>query len=223
MSEEAYSLQGRVYHTIRERILNGQYSDGEELRELTIGKELGVSRTPVREALRQLDLEGLVRIVPNKGAYAVGITREDVFDIYEMRARLEGFCARMACRRITAQQLEEMEEVILLSKFQEKKQNIEQLVILDSRFHEILFEAGQSKMLKHLLKNLHQYVHSVRKRSLSSGDRAEVSTLEHEQIMLAIRDKDEDRADLLATTHIRNSMSHIRDLQSRSEQNESNP
>ena len=69
MSEEAYSLQGRVYHTIRERILNGQYSDGEELRELTIGKELGVSRTPVREALRQLDLEGLGRIVPNKGAY----------------------------------------------------------------------------------------------------------------------------------------------------------
>ena len=75
----------------------------------------------MREALRQLELEGLVTIVPNKGAYVNGITAQDVEVIYQMRSRLEGLCARMACERITREQLDEMEEVILLSKFHEKK------------------------------------------------------------------------------------------------------
>ena len=153
----------------------------------------------MREALRQLELEGLVTIVPNKGAYVNGITAQDVEVIYQMRSRLEGLCARMACERITREQLDEMEEVILLSKFHEKKGNYDQLVELDSRFHEILFEGCQSKLLEHELKNLHQYVQRVRKTSLESGQRAEKSTQEHENIMLAIRDKDPDRADELAT------------------------
>ena len=75
------SLRGRVFRHLREDILNGVYKDHEELREVTIGEELGVSRTPVREALRQLELEGLVTIIPNKGAYVTAITRKDVKDI----------------------------------------------------------------------------------------------------------------------------------------------
>ena len=89
MGEEGYSLSGRVFHTIRENILSGKYKCDEELKEKTLGDELGVSRTPVREALRQLELEGLVRIIPNRGAFVEGITKEDVKDIYEIRARLE--------------------------------------------------------------------------------------------------------------------------------------
>lgn len=130
---DQFSLRGKVFHTIRENILSGRYKYQEELRESTLGKELGVSRTPVREALRQLELEGLVTIVPNKGAYVNGITAQDVEVIYQMRSRLEGLCARMACERITREQLDEMEEVILLSKFHEKKGNYDQLVELDSR------------------------------------------------------------------------------------------
>ena len=130
-----------------------------------------------------------------------------------MRSRLEGLCARMACERITREQLDEMEEVILLSKFHEKKGNYDQLVELDSRFHEILFECCQSKLLEHELKNLHQYVQRVRKTSLESGQRAEKSTQEHENIMLAIRDKDPDRADELATRHVMNTISNIRNCQ----------
>ena len=76
------SLSSRVFQKIRDNILNGTYKEQEELRETTIGKELGVSRTPVREALRQLELEGLVTIIPNKGAYVTGITSKDVKDIY---------------------------------------------------------------------------------------------------------------------------------------------
>ena len=86
MSEDNYSLSSRVFHTIRENILSGKYATDEELKEKSIGEELGVSRTPVREALRQLELEGLVTIIPNKGAYVVGISQKDIRDIYEIRS-----------------------------------------------------------------------------------------------------------------------------------------
>ena len=79
---EEYSLRSQVFQTIRDDILKGKYDENDELREATLGKELGVSRTPVREALRQLELEGLVNIIPNKGAYVTGISDKDVHDIY---------------------------------------------------------------------------------------------------------------------------------------------
>ena len=93
MEYQDQSLRGRVFQRLREDILNGKYKENDELREISIGDELGVSRTPVREALRQLELEGLVRIVPNKGAYVTGITRKDVADIFKIRSMLEGLCA----------------------------------------------------------------------------------------------------------------------------------
>jgi DNA-binding GntR family transcriptional regulator len=107
---DKYSLRGRVFHKIRNDILNGRYKEHEELKEIRIGKELGVSRTPVREALRQLELEGLVQIIPNRGAFVTGIQENDVRDIYAIRALLEGLCARWATERITPEQLEAMEE-----------------------------------------------------------------------------------------------------------------
>lgn len=89
-SSDRYSLRGKVFHQLREDILSGHYKEHEELREMAISEEMGVSRTPVREALRQLELEGLVSIIPNKGAYVTGITRKDVEDIYAIRSLLEG-------------------------------------------------------------------------------------------------------------------------------------
>ena len=114
---DKYSLRGRVFHKIRNDILNGRYKEHEELKEIRIGKELGVSRTPVREALRQLELEGLVQIIPNRGAFVTGIQENDVRDIYAIRALLEGLCARWATERITPEQLEAMEENVYLAEF----------------------------------------------------------------------------------------------------------
>ena len=119
---QEYSLGGKVFQRIREDILKGKYKEHEELRENTIGKELGVSRTPVREALRQLELEGLVSIIPNKGAYVTGISPKDVKDIYMIRSMLEGLCARWATENITEEQMEELEETILLSEFHMKRE-----------------------------------------------------------------------------------------------------
>ena len=104
------SLRGRVFEKLREDILSGVYKDCDELREITIGEEMGVSRTPVREAFRKLELEGLVTSIPNKGTYVNGISREDVQDIYMIRSRLEGLAARLATRRITKEQIDEMDQ-----------------------------------------------------------------------------------------------------------------
>ena len=100
-----HSLGSRVFQKIRDNILNGTYKENDELRETAIGKELGVSRTPVREALRQLELEGLVTIIPNRGAYVSGISHKDIWDIYKIRSMLEGLCARWAAEHITEDQI----------------------------------------------------------------------------------------------------------------------
>ena len=104
---DKYSLRGKVFSKIREDILAGNYREKDELKEAAISKALGVSRTPVREALRQLELEGLVSIIPNKGAYVNGITAKDIYDIYVIRSYLEGLCAKWACEHITKEQTEE--------------------------------------------------------------------------------------------------------------------
>ena len=205
---DKYSLRGRVFHKLRDDILSGRYKEHEELKEVAIGEELGVSRTPVREAFRQLELEGLIQIIPNKGAFVTGITVKDVKDIYMIRSRLEGLCARWATEHITKEQMEEMEENVYLTEFHAKKGHMEQIADLDNRFHDILYEACNSKMLEHLLKDYHNYVLRIRRKTLVT-DRAMVSNDEHRMIMEAIRDKDADRAEELAHTHMINAFKNM--------------
>ena len=210
MADDRYSLSTKVFHTIREDILSGKYRYNEELKEKTIGDELGVSRTPVREALRQLELEGLVTIIPNKGAYVVGISKEDIQDIYEIRSRLEGLCAKWACCHITKEQLDELEENIYLSEFHAGKEgHAEQILELDNKFHEILYEASESPVLKHTLSDFHHYVQRVRKITLADPKRAVASNEEHRKIVEALKAKDSKKAEELATIHMMNTIQNM--------------
>ena len=206
------SLRGKVFQKIRDDILKGRYEENEELRESTLGKELGVSRTPVREALRQLELEGLVKIIPNKGAYVTGITGKDVSDIYIIRSLLEGLCARWATEHITEEQIDKLEEIILLSEYHvnKKKELATQVTKLDGEFHEVLYEASNSRILEHVLSDFHNYVQSARKMSVTNHDRAEKSIAEHKEILQAIKDKDADRAEQLANAHIMKVMKNLK-------------
>lgn len=206
---DKYSLRGRVFHKLREDILSGKYEEHEELKEVAIGEEMGVSRTPVREAFRQLELEGLIQIIPNKGAYVTGITQEDVKDIYMIRSLLEGLCARWATEHISKEQLEEMEENVYLAKFHAQKGHWEQLAELDNRFHDIMYEACDSKMLEHQLKEYHQYVLRVRKKTLSNEKRGSKSNEEHEQILEAIKSGNGELAEQLANRHMINAYENM--------------
>ena len=199
---DKYSLRARVFNTIRESILSGKYMPGEELKETTIGDELGVSRTPVREALRQLELEGLVEIIPNKGAYVKGITEKDIRDIYALRSLLEGLRARWAMANITDKEIEELEEIQCLFEFHLKHNNMQTIVELDSKFHDILYRSCNSKMLNHTLTDFHHYVERIRKVTLASTERAEKCYDEHMAILEACKNKDADRAEKLANEHV---------------------
>lgn len=206
------SLRGNVFRSIRDGILNGTYKEHEELREVALGKELGVSRTPVREALRQLELEGLVTIIPNKGAYVTGITPKDINDIYEMRCMLEGLCAKWATEYITEDQLDELDEIIFLSEFHMRRDNsnTEQMAELDGRFHKVLYEASRSRMLSHVLEDFHKYSLMARRASMISEERARKSIREHKQILRAIRDKDSYMAEQLANEHVLHVLQNLR-------------
>lgn len=207
------SLSGRVFQKLREDILNGKYKENDELRENTIGRELGVSRTPVREALRQLELEGLVTIIPNRGAYVTGISQKDIWDIYMVRSHLEGLCARLAAEHITEEQLDELEETLMLSEFQMNREsgfNVQQVTALDGRFHAVLYEASGSRILSHVLTDFHNYVKMARKSSIVSEERARKSIREHRQILRAIRERDAEMAEQLANEHILHVMQNLK-------------
>ena len=206
---DKYSLRGRVFQSIREDILSGRYEQNTELKEAAIGAELGVSRTPVREALRQLELEGLVTIIPNRGAYVNMITAKDVQDIYVIRSMLEGLCARWATQSITEEQLDSMEETLCLSEYHTSKKNYEKLYELDSLFHEQLYEAGGSRILNHILSDFHHYVKIVRKATISTSSRSVTSTEEHRAIFEAIKEKDPDKAEALAKEHVKHTIESI--------------
>ena len=210
MEGHEYSLRGRVFHTIREDILSGKYEKGEELKEIAIGNELGVSRTPVREALRQLELEGLVNIIPNKGAYVIGISLKDIQDIYEIRSLLEGLCTRWAVEAITDEQLKALEENVDLSEYYATKGDFNKVFELDSRFHEILYEASGSKTINHLLSDYHHYVQRVRRVTIAIEGRAYKSNGEHRNILNAVKAKNPEEAEKLATAHVLNTMNNIK-------------
>ena len=206
---DKYSLRGKVFQKIREDILSGEYDEKDELKEAAISKELGVSRTPVREALRQLELEGLVTIIPNKGAYVNGITAKDISDIYVIRSYLEGLCAKWACEHIKKAQIEELEEIIYLSEFHIKKEHWDQIFELDNRFHLYLYQACGSRILEHLLSDYHHYVERVRKNTLAFQKRAKEASAEHKAILEAVVCKDEVLAERLANEHVIRSFANI--------------
>lgn len=209
MSHQEKSLGGQIFDKVREDILSGVYAQGDELKEATLGAKLGVSRTPVREALRQLELEGLVEIVPNRGARVTGISRKDVCDIYYMRLSLEGLAARWAAEHMKEEEIAQLEEVVLLSEFHLKNEKQDQLARLDGRFHEILYHSSSSRMLEHVLTDFHHYVKKARFISVKSPNRAVESVTEHKEILEAIKNRDGDLAEKLGRKHIQHVIENL--------------
>ena len=185
------NLTTRVYAQIRSDILSGRYSIGEAVTELGLAKELHVSRTPVREALRQLELEELVEITPNKGAVVTGITAEDIQDIYEIRSLIEGMAAERAAKEATDEDIAKLTE------------------IMDGQFHQLLYSMSKSRMLKHILRDLHNYVGRTRGASLKSEGRAQSSLEEHQAVLDAIRSRDGELAKECMTRHVNNTAKNV--------------
>ena len=185
-SRDYASLSDKVYEHLREGIVEGRYRTGDCLVELKIAEELDVSRTPVREALKQLELEDLVVSLPNRGVIVKGFTSEDYQDIYTIRHLLEGQAAYWAAERISKEQLDQLGEIVELMDLYTRKSDAAHLVRLDTMFHEVIYEACNSRSLKHVLASLHQNMHLARQSSLTIPERAPKSLEEHKRIYAAL-------------------------------------
>lgn len=203
------SLSEYVFDTIREAILNGKYKENDLLKENALATELGVSRTPVREALKQLELEGLVLLIPNKGASVIGFSKKDVKDIYEMRALLEGLCVKKAIENINDDIINELFEILDLNSYYLSKGKMDAILELDNKYHQVIYKAANSRMISQTLSDFHHYLERMRKTTLNDIERAQKSHIEHQKIANAIKERNVEEAQRLAIEHINNSMLNI--------------
>lgn len=202
VDKKTASLEEQVTATLEEEILTGKLAAGAALTEQSLSTRLGVSRTPIRAALHTLAEEGLINLVPNRGAVVIGVTRDDLIDIYNIRMRLEGLASATAAKRIFPEDLERLRESVELAEFYIQKNDTEHLKELDTAFHSIIYRASGNRMLCKTLSELHRNITSYRKLSLTVPGRLERSVGEHREILEAIEAGDAEMADRLTSAHI---------------------
>ena len=200
--ENSASIEDHIYASLEEEILTGKLARGEQLRESALAKKYDASRTPVRAALTRLADDGLIELLANKGATVVGITDEDIVDIYSMRMRLEGLAARLAAERMSEGEKKDLSELLDLYEFYTDRGNCDKREELDSAFHRTIFDASGSRHLSKILKDLHKHIKAYRRFSLSSSERAEMALEEHKGILKAIEKGDAEEAERLTVIHI---------------------
>jgi len=202
-------LREIVFETLREAILTGQLKAGERLMEVQLAEEMGVSRTPVREAIRKLELEGLVVMIPRKGAYVADISTKDIADVFEIRSALEALAAALACERITEDELEELERLLVKIAECAEKNDLETLVQLDTQFHDILYRASRNDRLVQIINNLREHIQRFRTSSLATPGRMRETVEEHKALVEAISSRNVELAQRLAQEHIENAENRL--------------
>ncbi len=202
-------LRELVFETVREAIITGQLPPGERIMETQLAEELGVSRTPVREAIRKLELEGLVAIIPRRGAYVAGLSLKDIIEVFEIRGALEGLAAALAAERITDEELDKLERHLVKSAELIGRADLEGMVEIDTGFHLLLYEASRNKRLANIISNLREQIHRFRQTSLSYPGRMKDALEEHRKIVEAISARNPELARELAQEHIENAENSI--------------
>ncbi len=209
VDDGSLTLEESVYLKLSEEILSGELTRGHALTESHLCSKYNASRTPVRAAIHRLAEEGLVKCVPNRGAEVVGIDKMLLYDIYQIRMRLEGLSSSLASQRMSESELATLTNTLELAEFYAKKGDTENLRQLDSTFHEIIYRASGNRMLEKMLCELHRIIKFYRKKSLSVNERLLRSVEEHREILEAIKARDEKRADELTSRHIKRAFENI--------------
>ncbi|MCR5734137.1 MAG: GntR family transcriptional regulator [Lachnospiraceae bacterium] len=207
--DEFLPLRDVVFNTLRQSILTGELSPGERLMEIHLANKLGVSRTPIREAIRMLELEGLVTMIPRKGAEVSRISADDMRDVLEVRRSLDSLAVILACDRMTALEKEKLKEAE--SDFEEaiKTKNATVIAKADVKFHDIILEASRNKRLMQLVNNLAQRVYRYRLEYVKDERNHDRLISEHRQIMENIFEGRKTEAKTAIEKHIDNQEKNI--------------
>lgn len=201
---EYLPLRDVVFNTLRRAILMGELEPGERLMELQLTEKLGVSRTPIREAIRKLELEGLVVMVPRKGAAVARITEKDLQDVLEVRCALEELAVSLACERMSEADLAQLEAC--MKEFRESLAGGDLTTIAqkDVDFHDIIFQATGNHRLVQMLNNLREQMYRYRVEYLKNPDTHEQLLAEHEEILGCLRAGQCEAAQTAIRGHIEN-------------------
>lgn len=201
---EFLPLREVVFDTLREAILTGDLHPGERLPEIQLAQQLGVSRTPVREAIRKLEIEGLVVMSPRKGAEVASITEKQLKDVLEVRKALEELAVEMACRRITKEDIKGLQIAHQEVKKLAGKKELSGLVRADMTFHDVIYKAADNEQLIQILNKLRQQMYRYRMEYLKQYENHDLIVAEHEVIFEAVCDRNEKAATEAIRMHISN-------------------
>lgn len=195
-------LRDVVFENLRTAILEGNLKAGQRLMEVQLAEQLGVSRTPIREAIRKLELEGLVVMLPRKGAYVANMSFKDLIDVLEIRSSLEGLAASLAAERLREEDIVELERVAKEFETSVRETDIDNVLKKDVEFHEKIFLMANNKKLYQLITSLWEQVHRFRVTYVSNYDASLSLVDEHNRILEAIKSGDCELAKKYATEHI---------------------
>ena len=206
---EYLPLRDVVFQTLRQAILRGELEPGERLMEIQLANKLGVSRTPIREAIRKLELEGLVLMIPRKGAEVAEITEKSLRDVLEVRSSLEDLAVELACERIGEEQIEELKKAA--EEFKEALQSgdLTEYAEADVKFHDIIYHATENQKLVQLLYNLREQMYRYRVEYLKRSEVHQTLLDEHQHIIECIEKHDKEAAKMAIRTHIDNQFEKV--------------
>lgn len=208
LEHKTISLAEQVFERLESEILTGKYPRGEVLTELRLVSDLGVSRTPVREALHRLEQEHIIEMT-SRGIVILGVTEQDLADIFAVRLQIEGMASYNTALRITEEELRELRETLELQEFYVSKHDPDRIKTMDSKFHQLIYRFCGSTVLFDTLMPLHKKVQKYRRASVENNDRAQQSAREHRAIYEAIAARDAERASQYTVAHIANASKHI--------------
>lgn len=202
--DEFLPLRDVVFNTLRQAILTGELKPGERLMEIHLAKKLGVSRTPIREAIRKLELEGLVTMIPRRGAEVAQITEKSMNDVLEVRRALDVLCVELACDRITEEELEQLKAACEAFEAAVKTKDAKKIAHADVALHDIIVCATGNQRLIQLVNNLSEQMYRYRFEYIKDSSQHEGLVNEHRIIYQSIVGKDKETAAAAARTHIDN-------------------
>ena len=198
-------LREVVCETLRDAVRRGVLQPGERLMEIQLAEELGVSRTPVREAIRKLEMEGYVIMMPRRGTYVADLSIRDVNEVFEIRTSLESLASGLAAERITEDELEKLQRLLVEIGAHIKNGDMESIVRTDTEFHDLLYQASRNKRLVGIISNLREQLTRFRTTSMSYPGRLKATLEEHRNIVEALAQGDEKAARKAAEHHMEKS------------------
>lgn len=202
LSEPAVPSSERVYQALKHRILAGMLEPGSRLVELRLAHDFQVSRTPVREALKRLTAEGLVRVDPVRGIVVSDVDAAELEEIYVVREVLDGLAARLAASRVSSTDLTRLRLLTDMMRDSIESGHWETMVQANIKFHDVLHHAAGNERLRHLTRNLLDFVRRFSTHAFASEERATEVLAEHEAITHALEERDPDLAERVAREHV---------------------